>query len=108
EITPAKEWPSNNPMPEGGIHLVRGEDGQPKEVDTSRVPLSDWTNVPSSVQASADSVISNLKGLLDAEAAGGDISQEAAGMLTALRSLFGNANPTQAREAVYNSIVGWD
>ncbi|WP_043046122.1 hypothetical protein, partial [Pseudomonas fluorescens] len=32
EITPAKEWPSDKPMPEGGKYLVKGADGQAKEI----------------------------------------------------------------------------
>ncbi|WP_446438635.1 hypothetical protein, partial [Pseudomonas sp. 910_23] len=103
-VTAAKEWPAGKPLPEGGVHLVKGEDGQPKEVDASGVPRSDLANVPSSVQASADAVISNLVEVLGAQAAGGDISQASAKMRTALDSLFDRTNPTQVRDALRNSI----
>ncbi|MCK3844198.1 hypothetical protein [Pseudomonas sp. W15Feb34] len=103
-VTAAKEWPVDKPLPEGGVHLVKGEDGQPKEVDASGVPRSDLANVPSSVQASADAVISNLVEVLGVQAAGGDISQASAKMRTALDSLFDRTNPTQVRDALRNSI----
>ena len=103
-VTAAKEWPVDKPLPEGGVHLVKGEDGQPKEVDASGVPRSDLANVPSSVQASADAVISNLFEVLGVQAAGGDISQASAKMRTALDSLFDRTNPTQVRDALRNSI----
>ena len=103
-VIAAKEWPVDKPLPEGGVHLVKGEDGQPKEVDASGVPRSDLANVPSSVQASADAVISNLFEVLGVQAAGGDISQASAKMRTALDSLFDRTNPTQVRDALRNSI----
>ncbi|UEH08065.1 hypothetical protein [Pseudomonas sp. HN8-3] len=103
-VIAAKEWPVDKPLPEGGVHLVKGEDGQPKEVDASGVPRSDLANVPSSVQASADAVISNLVEVLGVQAAGGDISQASAKMRTALDSLFDRTNPTQVRDALRNSI----
>ncbi|QOY71178.1 hypothetical protein [Pseudomonas sp. OST1909] len=100
----AKDWPADKPLPEGGVHTVKGADGQLHEVDASGAPRSDLANVPSSVQTSADAVISNLLGVLGAQAAGGNISQASEKMRAALDSLFDRTNPTQVRDALRNSI----
>ena len=100
----AQDWPADKPLPEGGVHIVKGADGQLREVDASGAPRSDLANVPSSVQTSADAVISNLLGVLGAQAAGGNISQASEKMRAALDSLFDRTNPTQVRDALRNSI----
>ena len=100
----AQDWPADKPLPEGGVHIVKGADGQLHEVDASGAPRSDLANVPSSVQTSADAVISNLLGVLGAQAAGGNISQASEKMRAALDSLFDRTNPTQVRDALRNSI----
>ncbi|KFF45421.1 hypothetical protein JH25_16965, partial [Pseudomonas sp. BRG-100] len=35
-VTAAKEWPAGKPQPEGGVHLVKGTDGQPEAVTAAK------------------------------------------------------------------------
>ena len=105
EFTPAKEWPSDKPLPDGGKYTALHKDGQAKEIDASEIQRSELANFASAVRTSADTVISNLKGLLDAQAAGGDISPASADLHSALQSLASLAsNPAQVRDALRKSI----
>jgi len=107
EVIPAKEWPAGKEMPEGGKSFVKGNDGQPKEFDASEARRRELENSNVTLQASADAVISSLKALLNAQATGGEMSQPAANLRSALELLgdpfFAN-NAEQLRNALRNSI----
>ncbi|NWD25093.1 hypothetical protein HX864_17605 [Pseudomonas yamanorum] len=108
EVFPAKEWPAGKELPEGGKSFVKGNDGQPKEFDASQAQRRELENSNVTLQTSADAVISSLKELLGAQAAGGEISQPAANLRSALQLLLGDSsfanNSEQLRNALRNSI----
>ncbi|KRP42676.1 hypothetical protein TU73_21935 [Pseudomonas libanensis] len=107
-VTPAQEWPAGKALPEGGVDLVKGKDGQPVEFEASEAQRNAWENSNSAVQTDANAAISNLKQLLDTQAAGGDISQASAHLRSALQSLFENTSLAdglkQVRDALRESI----
>jgi hypothetical protein len=108
EVFLAKEWPAGKELPEGGRSFVKGDDGQPKEFDASQAQRRELENSNVTLQTSADAVISSLKELLGAQAAGGEISQPAANLRSALQLLLGDSsfanNSEQLRNALRNSI----
>ena len=116
----AKEWPADKPLPSGGTHYVKGDDGQPKKVDLAEewtgegmmpgaVNLADLqSKTPKSVDEKADTVASTLKTLLDGGATGADAQQVLADLRSAIQDLVGvgatASGAEQVRKALVNSL----
>lgn len=115
----AKEWPADKELPAGtkGMSFVKGEEGRPfvvgedgepvyesEDGNSSEVPfgVNKGSNLP--LGTAAGHVISDLKTLLDAEAAGNDISSSLANLRSSLKQLLDNPTLTNDPEQVRNAL----
>jgi hypothetical protein len=86
------------------ISFVMGEDGKVKQLPSSEVPfgVNKESNLP--LDTATDHVVSDLKALLDAEAAGNDISSSLINLRSSLKQLLDNPALTNDPELLRNAL----
>ena len=108
----AKQLDKGEKMPTGvnsseykaPISFVMGEDGKVKQLPSSEVPfgVNKESNLP--LDTATDHVVSDLKALLDAEAAGNDISSSLINLRSSLKQLLDNPALTNDPELLRNAL----
>jgi hypothetical protein len=108
----AKQLDEGEKMPTGvnsseykaPISFVMGEDGKVKQLPSSEVPfgVNKESNLP--LDTATDHVVSDLKALLDAEAAGNDISSSLINLRSSLKQLLDNPALTNDPELLRNAL----
>ena len=108
----AKQLDEDEKMPTGvnsseykaPISFVMGEDGKVKQLPSSEVPfgVNKESNLP--LDTATDHVVSDLKALLDAEAAGNDISSSLINLRSSLKQLLDNPALTNDPELLRNAL----
>ena len=86
------------------MSFVMGEDGKAKQLPSSEVPfgVNKESNLP--LDTATDHVVSDLKALLDAEAAGNDISSSLINLRSSLKQLLDNPALTNDPELLRNAL----